>query len=60
MVTLVGFCNVINFCFDSQGLESEVKDSVAVRKSEKADREKLRRDRLNEHFIELGDALGKT
>ncbi|XP_048234237.1 transcription factor bHLH121 [Ricinus communis] len=57
MVTLVGFCNVINFCFDSQGLESEVKDSVAVRKSEKADREKLRRDRLNEHFIELGDAL---
>ncbi|KAF8012543.1 hypothetical protein BT93_I0645 [Corymbia citriodora subsp. variegata] len=30
---------------------------VAVRKSQKADREKLRRDRLNEHFIELGNTL---
>ncbi|URD82187.1 hypothetical protein MUK42_34511 [Musa troglodytarum] len=33
------------------------KDSVAARKVQKADREKLRRDRLNEQFLELGNAL---
>ncbi|XP_030531972.1 transcription factor bHLH121-like isoform X1 [Rhodamnia argentea] len=33
------------------------RDEVVVRKSQKADREKLRRDRLNEHFIELGNTL---
>ncbi|XP_012084379.1 transcription factor bHLH121 isoform X2 [Jatropha curcas] len=38
----------------SQRPESEVKDA---RKVLKADREKLRRDRLNEQFIELGNAL---
>ncbi|KAH9611580.1 hypothetical protein KSS87_004437 [Heliosperma pusillum] len=37
--------------------EVEVKDPVIVRKVQKADREKLRRDRLNEQFIELGTAL---
>lgn len=36
-----------------------VKDSVAARKTQKADREKLRRDRLNEHFSELGNVLGE-
>ncbi|XP_021686276.2 transcription factor bHLH121 isoform X2 [Hevea brasiliensis] len=41
----------------SQRPESEVKDCAAARKIQKADREKLRRDRLNEHFIELGNAL---
>ncbi|KAL6010311.1 hypothetical protein ACLOJK_000742 [Asimina triloba] len=37
--------------------EPEVKDSMAARKIQKADREKLRRDRLNEQFLELGNAL---
>ncbi|EXC35353.1 hypothetical protein L484_026678 [Morus notabilis] len=32
-------------------------DPIAARKVQKADREKLRRDRLNEHFLELGNAL---
>ncbi|CAK9162062.1 unnamed protein product [Ilex paraguariensis] len=38
-------------------LESEVTHSIAARKVQKADREKLRRDRLNEQFTELGNAL---
>ncbi|XP_052193082.1 transcription factor bHLH121-like [Diospyros lotus] len=38
-------------------LETECKDSVAARKVQKADREKLRRDRLNEQFLELGKVL---
>ncbi|XP_051132973.1 transcription factor bHLH121 [Andrographis paniculata] len=38
-------------------LEVETKDSVVARKVQKADREKLRRDRLNEQFMELGNAL---
>ncbi|GFY87897.1 basic helix-loop-helix (bHLH) DNA-binding superfamily protein [Actinidia rufa] len=37
--------------------EGEVKDPMAARKFQKADREKLRRDRLNEQFLELGNAL---
>ncbi|XP_059623501.1 transcription factor bHLH121 isoform X2 [Cornus florida] len=37
--------------------EVEVKDSTAARRVQKADREKLRRDKLNEHFLELGKAL---
>jgi FtsZ-binding cell division protein ZapB len=37
--------------------EVEVKDPNVARKVQKADREKLRRDRLNEHFLELGNAL---
>ncbi|KAL0454120.1 UNVERIFIED_CONTAM: Transcription factor [Sesamum latifolium] len=36
---------------------AEAKDSVTARKVQKADREKLRRDRLNEQFMELGNAL---
>lgn len=38
--------------------EADVRDPVAARKVQKADREKLRRDRLNEHFLELGSTLG--
>ncbi|KAK9286623.1 hypothetical protein L1049_015023 [Liquidambar formosana] len=41
----------------SQRPEAEVKDCTVARKVQKADREKLRRDRLNEQFIELGNAL---
>ncbi|KAI4325430.1 hypothetical protein MLD38_030831 [Melastoma candidum] len=37
--------------------EGEAKDLVAARKVQKADREKLRRDRLNDHFIDLADTL---
>ncbi|XAR73775.1 hypothetical protein NMG60_11007861 [Bertholletia excelsa] len=37
--------------------EVEVKDPIAARKVQKADREKLRRDRLNEQFQELGNTL---
>lgn len=40
-----------------QRLEAEGKDPVTARKVQKADREKLRRDRLNEQFQELGNAL---
>ncbi|GMN29099.1 hypothetical protein TIFTF001_002296 [Ficus carica] len=39
-----------------QKTDAEV-DPVAARKVQKADREKLRRDRLNEHFLELGNTL---
>lgn len=37
--------------------DMEVKDPIVARKVQKADREKLRRDRLNEHFLELGKAI---
>lgn len=37
--------------------EIEVKDPVAARKVQKADREKLRRDKLNEQFLDLGNTL---
>ncbi|KAK3006646.1 hypothetical protein RJ639_016424 [Escallonia herrerae] len=40
-----------------QRTEVEAKDAVAARKVQKADREKLRRDKLSEQFIELGNAL---
>lgn len=32
---------------------------VSARKTQKAGREKLRREKLNEHFVELGHVLGK-
>jgi len=35
-------------------------DCSAAKKTQKADREKLRRDRLNEQFVELGNVLGKS
>lgn len=40
-----------------QSVDVEMKDPVAARKVQKADREKLRRDRLNEQFLELGNTL---
>lgn len=46
-------------CSTKQQPEAELKDSLAARKVQKADREKLRRDRLNEQFMELGKTLGK-
>lgn len=47
------------FCL-RRSVDVEIKDPVAARKVQKADREKLRRDRLNEQFLELGSALGKV
>ncbi|KAF5727839.1 Basic helix-loop-helix DNA-binding superfamily protein [Tripterygium wilfordii] len=49
-------------CFQttsSQRPEAEIKncDTATARKVQKADREKLRRDRLNEQFLELGNAI---
>ncbi|XVE67109.1 hypothetical protein DITRI_Ditri08aG0134000 [Diplodiscus trichospermus] len=41
----------------SQRVEEEAKDCTAARKLQKADREKLRRDRLNGHLLELGNTL---
>ncbi|KAK4477154.1 hypothetical protein RD792_016367 [Penstemon davidsonii] len=38
-------------------MEAETKDSSTARKVQKADRERLRRDRLNEQFTELGNTL---
>ncbi|ONK57104.1 uncharacterized protein A4U43_C10F16660 [Asparagus officinalis] len=48
--------------FDASGSSSQrvgnsAKDPSSARKIQKADREKLRRDRLNEQFLELGKAL---
>ncbi|KAK1432646.1 hypothetical protein QVD17_09544 [Tagetes erecta] len=44
--------------FDQREMnEAEVKDTNEARKVQKADREKLRRDKLNEQFIELGKVL---
>lgn len=37
----------------------EVNNAATARKVLKADREKLRRDKLNEQFLELGNTLGK-
>lgn len=37
----------------------DAKDCILARKIQKADPEKLRMDRLNEHFVELGNILGK-
>ncbi|XP_020532147.1 transcription factor bHLH121 isoform X2 [Amborella trichopoda] len=39
------------------GRRVEANDPTTARKVQKADREKLRRDRLNEQFLELGSAL---
>ncbi len=53
-------CDDVSYGVCSQMPEGEAKDGVAARKMQKADREKLRRDRLNEHFMELGNVLGTT
>lgn len=41
-------------------MKVEVKDPITARKVQKADREKLRRDQLNEQFLELANTLGTT
>ncbi|RDX78598.1 Transcription factor bHLH121, partial [Mucuna pruriens] len=41
----------------AKGLKVEPMDCTAARKTQKADREKLRRDRLNEQFVQLGNIL---
>ncbi|KAL6640217.1 hypothetical protein ACP70R_022066 [Stipagrostis hirtigluma subsp. patula] len=41
----------------SQRIECKAQGSTAARKVQKADREKMRRDKLNEQFQELGNAL---
>jgi hypothetical protein len=39
--------------------KSEMEPSVVARKVQKADREKIRRDRLNDHFHQLGNVIGR-
>lgn len=57
---LIFFLFLIYHLFNTdQRPEAELKGSIASRKVQKADREKLRRDRLNEQFTELGSTLGK-
>ncbi|XBI46607.1 hypothetical protein VPH35_110811 [Triticum aestivum] len=41
----------------SQGTECKAQSSVTARKVHKADRERMRRDKLNEQFMELGTTL---
>lgn len=36
----------------------ELKDGICARRTQKAGREKLRRDRVNEQFVELGNVVG--
>ena len=52
--------NVHVLCVFSQRSELELNDCLSARKIQKADREKLRRDRLNEHFVELGNVVGNN
>ena len=52
--------NLLLACLFDLRMEPEAKDTVSARRVQKADREKLRRDRLNEQFTELGNALGKS
>ena len=40
--------------------EAEGKDTSDARKIQKADREKLRREKLNDQFVELGNLLGNN
>jgi len=42
----------------SQRTEGKGQGPSATRKVQKADREKMRRDKLNEQFQELGNTLG--
>ncbi|PKA56527.1 Transcription factor bHLH121 [Apostasia shenzhenica] len=57
-VTMRGHFDVLHIVICSlQRVEQESKGSLNPRKAQKADREKLRRDRLNEQFVDLGKAL---
>ncbi|KAF1897382.1 hypothetical protein Lal_00035086 [Lupinus albus] len=58
MVNLyVNYFLVLVLLYRSQTSEVEPMDCTAARKTQKADREKLRRDRLNEQFAELNNIL---
>lgn len=46
-----------NLCVYCERSEVEPMEITPARKTQKADREKLRRDRLNEQFLELGNIL---
>jgi hypothetical protein len=52
--------NIYSSIIHSQRIECKGQGSTAVRKVQKADREKMRRDKLNEQFQELGNALGNA
>ncbi len=62
MINLLGIFHeyLVRFCGGSgRGTASnEIGDPTSARKVHKADREKLRRDRLNEQFGELAGVLG--
>lgn len=52
--------NSCSLYYHSQRTECQAQSSTAARKVQKADREKMRRDKLNEQFQELGNALGNA
>uniref|UniRef100_A0A453NWS9 BHLH domain-containing protein n=1 Tax=Aegilops tauschii subsp. strangulata TaxID=200361 RepID=A0A453NWS9_AEGTS len=43
----------------SQGTECKAQSSITARKVHKADCERMRRDKLNEQFMELGTTLAQ-
>jgi len=48
----------MSLLLSSQRAECKAQGSTSARKVQKADREKMRRDKLNEQFQDLGNALG--
>jgi hypothetical protein len=48
----------MSLLLSSQRAECKSQGSTSARKVQKADREKMRRDKLNEQFQDLGNALG--
>ena len=50
---------MLNAEFEIANCDMDSEDPTAARKLQKAGREKQRRCRLNEQFIELGNTLGK-
>ena len=53
------YLSLIYFCDCSLAAGGNVNDRLSARRSLKADREKIRRDKLNEQFSELASSLGK-
>ena len=51
--------SLLYFCDCSLAVGGNVNDRLSARRSLKADREKIRRDKLNEQFSELASSLGK-
>ncbi|KAG7978156.1 hypothetical protein I3843_05G069000 [Carya illinoinensis] len=43
--------------FQAERSEAKLQDCTSTRKTQKAGREKLRRDRLNKQFVALGNGL---